>query len=87
MSVRDCGPNVRMCFKSYVRRNNNGDDSHTETRDCGDPNSGRCFQDTGCSGPGSNKVCCCAGDLCNSSPKTAAAFTLISIFVARIFCF
>ncbi|CAJ0937492.1 unnamed protein product, partial [Mesorhabditis belari] len=56
MSVRDCGPNVRMCFKSYVRRNNNGDDSHTETRDCGDPNSGRCFQDTGCSGPGSNKA-------------------------------
>ncbi|CAD6195086.1 unnamed protein product [Caenorhabditis auriculariae] len=68
-----------FCYDSYVKRNHDGDDSYTVTKSCGEP--GKCFE-TGCHGPGDEKICCCAGDLCNSSNGIKLSFAGILIILS-----
>ncbi|CAB3409751.1 unnamed protein product [Caenorhabditis bovis] len=56
--------NADFCYNNYVKRHTKGDDSYTVTKSCGEV--GKCFE-TGCDGPHDERICCCIGDLCNSS--------------------
>ncbi|CAI5449087.1 unnamed protein product [Caenorhabditis angaria] len=56
--------NADFCYNNYVKRHKNGDDSYTITKSCGE--TGKCFE-TGCRGSHTDRVCCCIGNLCNSS--------------------
>ncbi|GMR48656.1 hypothetical protein PMAYCL1PPCAC_18851, partial [Pristionchus mayeri] len=77
MVIVNC-PAAQFCFKSYIERSVRGDMSYTETRACG--NVGTCFQ-TGCTGTGDNRQCCCAGDLCNSAQGPMGKALFLSVLL------
>ncbi|GMS96231.1 hypothetical protein PENTCL1PPCAC_18406 [Pristionchus entomophagus] len=83
MVIVNC-PSAQFCFKSYIERNVRGDNSYTETRTCG--NVGTCFQ-TGCTGSGDNRKCCCAGDLCNSAEGGMGKALFISFLLPVVLQF